>query len=165
MNLYQIALDADEAYSMAVSRELRECLLNKLSQKHYETSKNDNVPLVINIPVVNLIKDQIHSDDSGVYHSQKIFYYREGLSWRFDQYFCHITYDKEAPMEFGKGGDTVVYSIIGSHSWLIKHYTRLNPERLKWRAEHTNDPKFGNYETKAWEKKTPKILLLDESKW
>ena len=165
INNWMVALDADEAYSMAVTRDLRDCLLNQLGQKHYDTSKKDNVPLVINIPVVNLVQDQIHSDGAGIYHSQKIFYYTEGLHWAFDQYFCHITYDENAPMDFDKGGDTTVYSIIGKPEWILKHYARLNPERLAWRAKHVDDPQYGKYEKQAWEKSGKVLIPLEVNKW
>lgn len=159
-----VALDADEAYSMATTKELRDCLLYKLSQKHYDTSKNDNVPLCVSVPVMNLVNDPIHYDGEGIYHAQKIFYYRGGLHWDYDQYFTHLTY-KPGPLKFEEGADTTVYSITGPTSWVIKHFARLNPERLKWRATHIKDPKFGKYELRAWEKKPPKIVGLEKDKW
>ena len=159
-----IALDADERYSSGITKELRNCLLNQLSQKHYNTAREGNVPLVINIPVYNLVKDITHYDGEGVYHSQKIFYYEEGLHWDYDEYFTHITY-KKGPLSFDDGADTTVYSIIGPKDWVLLHYARLNPERLKWRADHIGDPKFGKYEKGAWEKEPPKIVELESNKW
>lgn len=159
-----VALDADEAYSMETTRTLRDCLLNQLSQKHYDAAREGNVPLVINVPVCNLVGNPIHYDGDGVYHSQKIFFYESGLHWAFDQYFCHITY-KNAPMAFEEGGDTTVYSIIGKKEWILKHYARLSPERLKWRAQHVGDPKYGKYEKDAWQKSGKTLVPLGVEKW
>ena len=164
INNWVVCLDADESYSMATTRELRDCLLYKLSEKHYNTAREGNVPLVINIPVLNLVKDITHFDSEGVYHSQKIFYYTKGLHWDFDSYYTHITY-KKGPLNFEDGDETTVYSIIGPNTWIIKHFARLNPERLAWRAKHINDKRFGGYEVNAWEKEPPEIVELEQDKW
>lgn len=160
-----VSLDADEKYSMAVTKELRNALLWQLSKKHYETSWNDQVPLVIAIPHFNLIKDILHYDGEGIYHQQKIFYYQKGLHWDFDEYFTHLSY-KPGPLSFEKGDDTTVYSITGKPEWVLLHYARLNPERLEWRSKHINDPKYGKYEEKAWEKSGNNIIVpIEENQW
>ena len=157
------ALDADEKYSQATSRELRDCLLYKLSDKHEKTAREANMPLVINIPHINLVQDIMHWDSDAIFHSQKIFFFSEGLHFDFDEYFTHLSC-KPGPLTFEKDG-TEVYSIIGPKEWALLHYARLSIERLRWRAKHVNDPKFGNYALGAWEKLPPKIILLDKSRW
>lgn len=163
VNNWVVALDADECYSMAVTKELRNCLLNQLSQKHYETAKEGNVPLVISIPHINLVGDITHWDNSPIFHTQKIFYYEKGLHWTFADYFCHISY-KKGELSF-ETDETTVYSIIGSKDWVLLHFARLSPDRLQWRAKHINDPKYGNYDSMAWEKEPPKIVELEQDKW
>lgn len=144
-----ISIDADEKYSQAFTNDIRKCLLEKLSGKHYDTARNANIPLVISVPHYNLINDLVHYDGDPVYHSQKVFYYEKGLHWDFDDYFTHITY-LPAPQVFKEGDDTTVYSIIGPSEWTLVHYARLNPKRLEWRRAHLNDPKFGNYNQESW---------------
>ena len=163
VNNWIVALDADEKYSMAVTKELRDCLLYKLSDKHEKTAREANMPLVINIPHINLVRDITSWDGDAVFHSQKIFLYVEGLHFSFDQYFTHISC-KPGNLTFEKDG-TEVYSIIGPKEWVLLHFARLSPERLRWRAEHVNDPKFGNYASSAWEKPPAKIIPLDQSRW
>lgn len=143
-----ISIDADEKYSQQVTNQLREAL-HTMGQKHYDTSMHDNVPLVYSIPHYNLIEDIWHYDGDPIYHSQKIFYYRPGLHWDFDEYFTHITY-KPGPLSFERGDDTTVYSLVGPKDWILIHYARLNPKRKEWRKQHYGDPRFGNYNNESW---------------
>ena len=144
-----VSIDADEKYSQAFANEARDCLLNKLSEKHYETARKGNIPLVISIPHYNLMNDILHYDGNPVFHNQKVFFYEKGLHWDFDDYFTHITY-LPAPQKFNKDTETTVYSITGPKEWAILHYARLNPKRIAWRKTHLKDPRFGNYDKESW---------------
>ncbi len=157
-----ISLDSDEKFSQATSIALRDCLLYRISDKHYITARTAKMPLVISIPHINLVQDIMHWDGDAVFHNQKIFFFEKGLHFSFDQYFTHITY-KKGQVDFKDG--TEVYSIMGPKEWCLLHYARFCPERLLWRAKHTNNPKYGNYASNAWQKLPPKIIPLDPSMW
>ena len=153
-NNWIVSIDADEKLANRVSFGLRE-YISKIDPEVYSDPKR-KIPLVIPINHHNLTKDMCHYDGTPIYHYMKCFYYDRDMvnyATREGGFFTSICYKSQKDKE-------LVWLFPAVEGFALLHYARLNPERLRFRREHINDPRYGNYPKDAWVEGITAILEL-----